>query len=86
MRTSVLQQMLASNLSIDPESSKAEERRKKKLLSKTSWYRPASAVMHVTATPGAELADDIQKIITEADLDSVPKPLRLMVRASDNIL
>ena len=32
---------------------------------KTSWYRPASAVIHVPATPNAELAGDIQEIITE---------------------
>ena len=48
-----------------PREFQAEERRKNKLLSKTSWYRPASAVGFIPATPGAELAAEIQKIVTE---------------------
>ena len=48
-----------------PREFQSEERRKNKLLSKTSWYRPASAVGFIPATPGAELADEIQKIVTE---------------------
>ena len=48
-----------------PREFQAEERRKSKLLSKTSWYRPASAVCFIPATPGAELSNIIQNIVTE---------------------
>ena len=48
-----------------PRDFQAEERRKSKLLTKTSWHRPASAVGFIPATPGAELAKDIQRIVTE---------------------
>ena len=48
-----------------PREFQSEERRKNKLLSKTSWYRPASAVGFITATLGAELANEIQEIVTE---------------------
>ena len=46
-----------------PREFQSEERRKNKLLSMR--YRPASAVEFIPATPGAELAAEIQKIVTE---------------------
>ena len=42
-----------------------EERRRKKLLSNTSWYRPADAVGFFPATPNRELATTIQNITKE---------------------
>ena len=42
-----------------------EGRRKRKLLSKTSWYRPREAVGFFPATPGQELATMIQEIVDE---------------------
>ena len=42
-----------------------EERRKKKLLTKTSWYRPFDAVGFFPPTPGAKLAKILQEIVTE---------------------
>ena len=42
-----------------------EGRRKKKLLAKTSWYRPRDAVGFFPATPGQELATAIQEIVDE---------------------
>ena len=48
-----------------PREFQAEERRQNKVLTKTSWYRPASAVGFVPATPGAELAKQIQVIASE---------------------
>ena len=41
------------------------ERRKKKLLTKTSWYRPSDAVIFVPPTPRSELAKQIQEVVTE---------------------
>ena len=38
-----------------PREWQAGERRKKKLLSKAAWYRPADVVLFVPATPGGEL-------------------------------
>ena len=40
-----------------------ENRRKKKLMSKTSWFRPADAVLFVPATPNSELANRIRKVV-----------------------
>ena len=48
-----------------PREFQAEERRQKKLLTKTAWYRPASAVGFFPATPGAELAKKVQMIASE---------------------
>ena len=42
-----------------------ESRRKKKILAKTSWYRPHDAVMFVPATPGSGLRNIIQNIVTQ---------------------
>ena len=42
-----------------------EGRRKKKILIKTSWYRPRDAVGFFPATPGQELATTIQEIVDE---------------------
>ena len=40
-----------------------ENRRKKKLMSKTSWFRPADAVLFVPATPNSELANRLRKVV-----------------------
>ena len=48
-----------------PRSWNQSERRKKKLLTKTSWYRPHNAVGFYPSTPGGELAKEIQSIVTE---------------------
>ena len=48
-----------------PREFQAEQRKKTKLLTKTSWYRPASAVGFFPATPDGELAKDIQQIVNE---------------------
>ena len=40
-----------------------EERDNKKLLAKSSWYRPDDATMFVPATPGSELRNIIQNIV-----------------------
>ena len=42
-----------------------EERRKKKMMSKTSWYRPANTVGFFPATPDGALAKEFQEILTE---------------------
>ena len=42
-----------------------EERRNKKLITRTSWYRPADAVGFFPATPGGELNRIIQGILDE---------------------
>ena len=42
-----------------------EGRSKKKILARTSWYRPGDAVGFFPATPGQELATAIQEIVDE---------------------
>ena len=42
-----------------------EERRNKKLITKTAWYRPAEAVGFFPTTPGGELNRIIQKVLDE---------------------
>ena len=42
-----------------------EERRNKKLITRTAWYRPAEAVGFFPATPGGELNRIIQKVLDE---------------------
>ena len=44
---------------------KREERGKKKLLAKTTWYWPRDAVGFFPVTPGAELATSLQMIVSE---------------------
>lgn len=48
-----------------PRDYQPEERRKKKLMSKTSWYRPADTVGFFPATPDGALAKEFQEILTE---------------------
>ena len=48
-----------------PRGYKQKERRKKKLMTKTSWYRPEDAVGFYPVTPGGELAKEIKKIVDE---------------------
>ena len=48
-----------------PRTWNAEARRKKKLISKGAWYRPADAVFFAPATPGGELAKQLQKVVEE---------------------
>ena len=48
-----------------PRSFDRPARVRKKLMTKTSWYRPADAVGFFPATPKGELAQRIQKIVSE---------------------
>ena len=48
-----------------PRGYKPEERRKKKLMSKTSWFRPADTVGFFPATPDAALAKEFQEILSD---------------------
>ena len=42
-----------------------QARRKKKLMAKVAWYRPANVVGFMPVSPGGELASGLQKIVTE---------------------
>ena len=46
-----------------PREWNATERRKKKLLSKAAWYRPADVVLFVPATPGSELTSILTPVV-----------------------
>ena len=48
-----------------PRQWQQEERRKKKLIQKASWYRPADVVLFLPATPDAELASRIRGVVEE---------------------
>ena len=48
-----------------PRSWDQENRRRKKLLTKTAWYRPHNAVGFFPATPRRELATKIKEIVSE---------------------
>ena len=60
-----------------PREWQEQERRKKKLLSKTSWYRPNHSVIFVPATPGAELAGRIRKALG-GDMERIGKSVRVV--------
>ena len=42
-----------------------EARRRKKLLGKAAWFRPADTVLRVPCTPGGILADEVRKVVDE---------------------
>ena len=46
-----------------PRSWNKEERKNKKRLKKSSWYRPADVVLFVPATPEAELANQAREVV-----------------------
>ena len=48
-----------------PRTWNTEARQKKKLISKGAWYRPADAVFFAPATPGGELAKQLQEVMVE---------------------
>ena len=48
-----------------PRDWEAPARRKKKLLSKSSWFRPADTVIRVPYTPGAILASAVRDVVEE---------------------
>ena len=48
-----------------PRSYEAEERRMKKALTKTTWYKPADAALFIPATPGEELKKNIERVVKE---------------------
>ena len=48
-----------------PRSFDQENRRKAKLLSPRTWYRPASVVGFYPPSPGGQLAKEVQEIVTE---------------------
>ena len=48
-----------------PRSWQQQDRRKAKMLSRVSWYRPADAVLFLPATPDSELADQAKKVVEE---------------------
>ena len=52
-----------------------EARDRKKLLTKTSWYRPRDAVMFVPATPNSELRNKIQSVV-----DNKTQELKMSLR------
>ena len=49
-----------------PRDWQAEERRRKKLIAKTAWHRPAAdTVIRVPCTPGAALAEAVRTVVKE---------------------
>ena len=48
-----------------PRDWQAPARRKKKLLAKMSWFRPADTVLRVPCTPGAALATAVRAVVEE---------------------
>ena len=48
-----------------PRSYQRAERLKQKLMTRTSWYRPANSVIFVQATPRAELVKKVQAIVSQ---------------------
>ena len=48
-----------------PRQWQADIRRRKKLMAKTSWFRPADAVLRVPCTPGASLARAVKVVVDE---------------------
>ena len=48
-----------------PRTWNAEARRQKKLISKGAWYRPTDTAFFAPATPGGELAKQLQMVMEE---------------------
>ena len=48
-----------------PRSWQQEERRRRKMVKKTSWYRPADCVGFSPPTPGGELTQEINQVLKE---------------------
>ena len=48
-----------------PKGYKAEERRRKKLISKRSWYKPFTTVLFCPPSPGSQLAKELRKVVEE---------------------
>ena len=48
-----------------PRDWQAQERRRKKLIAKAAWHRPADTVMRVPCTPGAALASAVKIVVKE---------------------
>ena len=46
-----------------PKGYKAEDRSRKKLISKRSWYKPFSTVLFCPPTPGSQLATELRRIV-----------------------
>ena len=46
-----------------PMGYKAEDRSRKKLISKRSWYKPFSTVLFCPPTPGSQLATELRRIV-----------------------
>ena len=46
-----------------PKGYKAEERSRKKLISKKSWYKPFSTVLFCPPTPDSQLATELRKVV-----------------------
>ena len=48
-----------------PKGYMKEERRKKKLIKKRSWYKPFSTVLFCPPSPGSQLAKELRKVAEE---------------------
>ena len=48
-----------------PRCWEAPARRRKKLVSKSSWFRPADTVLRVPYTPGGDLASAVREVVEE---------------------
>jgi hypothetical protein len=48
-----------------PRDWQAQARRRKKLMAKMAWFRPADTVLRVPCTPGAALAISVRKVVEE---------------------
>ena len=51
-----------------PKGFKEDERRRRKELSKTSWYRPFETLLFCPPTPDSVLAIQLRKIVREEEL------------------
>ena len=67
-----------------PREFQAEERWKKKHLTKTSWYRPNNAVLFIQATPGGELANELQVIMNE-EAPRIGMSVRVVEKGGTNL-
>ena len=48
-----------------PKGYMEEERKKKKMLKRTSWYRPFTSILFCPPSPGSELAVRLRKVVEE---------------------
>ena len=67
-----------------PRQFNRQERRKKKAMAKTSWYKPSDSVIFVPSTPGSALAKVYREVL-EKELTSVNVKVKVVETSGQSL-